>query len=91
MVAARRLGSSPGGALAAGAFAALAPYHVYYSQEGRAYALLALLLVWSWAAQQPGGLQPAEMALVVSMSGGALLANLVSVVLMISEIITARR
>lgn len=50
MVAARRLGSSPGGALAAGAFAALAPYHVYYSQEGRAYALLALLLVWSWAA-----------------------------------------
>lgn len=32
-------------------------------------------IVWSWAAQQPGGLQPAEMALVVSMSGGALLAN----------------
>ena len=53
--------------------------------------LIAGAIVWSWAAQQPGGLQPAEMALVVSMSGGALLANLVSVVLMISEIITARR
>ena len=53
--------------------------------------LIAGAIVWSWAAQQPGGLQPAEMALVVSMCGGALLANLVSVVLMISEIITARR
>ena len=53
--------------------------------------LIAGAIVWSWAAQQPGGLQPAEMALVVSMSGGALLASLVSVVLMISEIITARR
>lgn len=53
--------------------------------------LIAGAVIWTWAATSPGGLTPADMALVVSMSGGALLANLISVVLMISEIITARR
>jgi len=53
--------------------------------------LIAGALIWTWEAQFPGGITPAGMALVVSMSGGALLANLISVVLMISEIITARR
>ena len=53
--------------------------------------LIAGALIWTWEAQFHGGITPAGMALVVSMSGGALLANLISVVLMISEIITARR
>ena len=48
-------------------------------------------IIWTWAAQQPEGLTGAAMAQIVSMSGGALLANLISVVLMISEIVTARR
>lgn len=53
--------------------------------------LIAGAVIWTWAASSPAGLTAADMALVVSMSGGALLANLISVVLMISEIITARR
>ena len=53
--------------------------------------LIAAAIVWSWAATSPAGVTPSEMATVVSMSAGALLANLVSVALMISEIITARR
>lgn len=53
--------------------------------------LIAAAIVWSWAATSATGVTPSEMATVVSMSAGALLANLVSVVLMISEIITARR
>ena len=53
--------------------------------------LIAGAVIWTWAATSPSGLTPGDMALVVSMSGGALLANLISVVLMISEIITARR
>jgi Ca2+/H+ antiporter, TMEM165/GDT1 family len=53
--------------------------------------LIAGAIIWSWEAQTAGGITPSGIALVVSMSGGALLANLISVVLMISEIITARR
>lgn len=53
--------------------------------------LIAGAVIWTWAASSPAGLTPTDMALVVSMSGAALLANLISVVLMISEIITARR
>lgn len=53
--------------------------------------LIAGAIVWTWAATTPSGLTPVDMALVVSLSGGALLSNLISVVLMISEIITARR
>ena len=53
--------------------------------------LIAAAVIWSWAATSPSGVTPDDMATVVSMSAGAQLANLVSVVLMISEIITARR
>ncbi len=53
--------------------------------------LIAGAIVWAFAATSPAGLTPTDMALIVSMSAGALLANLISVVLMISEIITARR
>ena len=53
--------------------------------------LIAGAIVWTFAATSPAGLTPTDMALIVSMSAGALLANLISVVLMISEIITARR
>jgi len=53
--------------------------------------LIAGAIIWTWAAQLPGGMNGEHMATIVSLSGGALLANLISVVLMISEIITARR
>jgi hypothetical protein len=47
--------------------------------------------IWVWAMQTASGMTPAHMALVVSMSGGALLANVISVILMISEIVQFRR
>ena len=53
--------------------------------------LIAGAIIWTWAASQPAGVTSHDMATIVSMSAGALLANVVSVVLMISEIITARR
>ena len=53
--------------------------------------LIAGAIVWTFAATSPAGLTPTDMALIVSMSAGALLANLISVVLVISENITARR
>ena len=48
-------------------------------------------IIWTWSAMSPAGLTPEDMALIVSFSAGALLANLISVVLMVSELITARR
>jgi len=54
--------------------------------------LIAAALVWAWAAHTPGaGLTGPVMASVVSLSGGALLANLISVVLLITETATMRR
>lgn len=54
--------------------------------------LLVAAAVWVWATQMtPEGMVPAHMTVVVSMSGGALLANTVSVVLMVSEIVQVRR
>ena len=44
-IAAGRLLFSPGAGLWAGLFAALAPLHVYYSQEARSYSLLCLALM----------------------------------------------
>ena len=53
--------------------------------------LIAGAVIWTWAAMSPSGVTPTDMALIVSMSGGALLANLVSVVLMIAEIVSSHR
>jgi hypothetical protein len=48
--------------------------------------------VWVWASQvSAAGMTPDHMALVVSFSGGALIANIISAILMISEIIQFRR
>ena len=54
--------------------------------------LVAAFVVWVWATQiSPDGLTAAHMASVVSLSGGALLANLVSVVLLVTETVTFHR
>lgn len=48
--------------------------------------------LWVWASQiSPDGMSSAHMATVVSFSGGALLANLVSVVLLVGELLQYRR
>ncbi len=54
--------------------------------------LIAAALVWTYAEQvSPAGLTPHTMAIIVSLSGGALLANLTSVVLLVVETSTIRR
>jgi hypothetical protein len=54
--------------------------------------LFAAGLVWVFADQVTGhGLTASATASVVSLSGGALLANIVSVVLLVSETVTFRR
>lgn len=54
--------------------------------------LLVAAAVWVWANQMNSeGMTPELMSVVVSMSGGALLANFVSVILMVSEIVQVRR
>jgi len=54
--------------------------------------LIAAALFWTIAAQATGdGLTPATMAGIVALSGGALLANIISVVLLIVDIATLRR
>lgn len=54
--------------------------------------LLAAGVVWVWAVQIPeAGMTVAVTAAVVSLSGGALLANRVSVVLLVVETVTFRR
>lgn len=54
--------------------------------------LVAAFVVWIWADQIiAGGMTPTHMASVVSLSGGALLANLVSVVLLVTETVTFHR
>lgn len=54
--------------------------------------LLAAALIWSVAAYSLGlEVGPAVMAAIVSLAGGALLANVVSVVLLIVEIVVLRR
>jgi 4-amino-4-deoxy-L-arabinose transferase-like glycosyltransferase len=47
IVVAGRAILTPAAGLFAGALAALAPLHVYYSQEARAYSLLCLAILWS--------------------------------------------
>jgi hypothetical protein len=54
--------------------------------------LIAAALVWAWSAhvvQEP--MTPRTMATIVSLSGGALLANLVSVTLLIGETLRSSR
>lgn len=54
--------------------------------------LIAASAVWVWATQvSPDGLNAAHTASMVSLSGGALLANLVAVVLLVVETVTYRR
>jgi hypothetical protein len=54
--------------------------------------LLFAALTWGYAAKiASGGVTGAEMASVVSLSGGALLANLVSVVLLVVETVSFHR
>ncbi len=54
--------------------------------------LVVAAIVWIWATQMTAeGMTPVHMSVGVSMSGGALLANMVSVVLMVSEIVQVRR
>ena len=54
--------------------------------------LVAASVVWVWAEEiSRGGLGAASTASVVSLSGGALLANLVSVVLLVTETVTFHR
>ena len=54
--------------------------------------LIAAALLWTIASQATGdGLTPAMMASIVALSGGALLANIISVVLLIVDIATLRR
>ena len=49
-------------------------------------------LIWTWAVYiSPTGMTGDIMAQIVSMSGGALLANVISVALMFGEIFTMRR
>lgn len=54
--------------------------------------LIAAALQWGLAVHvSPAGLTPAAMASVVSLAGGALLANLVSVILLVAETAMLRR
>jgi hypothetical protein len=54
--------------------------------------LLMAAFLWAWAVHVAGtGLTSETLASIVSLSGGALLANLVSVTLLVAETITIRR
>ena len=54
--------------------------------------LIAATLAWTWATQiSAAGLTPEAMASVVSLSGGALVANVVSVVLLVIETVSFQR
>jgi len=54
--------------------------------------LIAAVLVWVWAVEiAADGLTTVHTASVISLSGGALLANLVSVVLLVTETVTFHR
>ncbi|MGB0847349.1 MAG: DUF6394 family protein [Thiolinea sp.] len=54
--------------------------------------LIVAAIVWGWAEHaSPSGMTPDYMASIVSLSGGALLANATSVVLLVTETMTVRR
>jgi hypothetical protein len=53
--------------------------------------LVAASIVWGFQTQILGGMTPGAMASIVSLSGGAMLANLVSVILLVAETVMFRR
>jgi hypothetical protein len=53
--------------------------------------LIAATVVWAYATGVAGGLNPHLMASIVSLSGGALFANVVSVALLVAETATLSR
>lgn len=54
--------------------------------------LILAALVWGWVEHvSTSGMTPGHMVSIVSLSGGALLANITSVVLLLAETITVRR
>jgi hypothetical protein len=53
--------------------------------------LVIAAFLWGFAEQISGGLTPHMMASIVSLSGGAVLANVVSVVLLVVETVVVRR
>ena len=53
--------------------------------------LVIAALLWGFAEQISGGMIPGMMASIVSLSGGALLANIISVILLVIETIVIRR
>ena len=53
--------------------------------------LIAAAFVWAWQNHVGGGMTVTAMASIVSLSGGAMLANLVSLTLLVAETIQFRR
>ncbi|UTW14065.1 DUF6394 family protein [Marinobacterium rhizophilum] len=53
--------------------------------------LVAAAVIWGYAAQVGGGVDEMILASVVSLSGGALMANILSVVLLVVETVLVRR
>jgi Family of unknown function (DUF6394) len=53
--------------------------------------LLAAAAVWAYFNSTSGGITGTEMASIVSLSGGALFANIVSVILLVTETVSFRR
>lgn len=53
--------------------------------------LIAAAVVWALASSKAGGLVPSDMASIVSLSAGALLANIVSVTMLVVETMMLRR
>ena len=53
--------------------------------------LIAAAVVWTVAVYSTGGLNPEIMAVIVSLSGGALLANLTSVALYVGDTLKSKR
>jgi hypothetical protein len=53
--------------------------------------LIAAVIVWGSATASDGSISPGTMASIVSLSGGALVANIVSVILLVVETLLFRR
>lgn len=53
--------------------------------------LIIAALIWAYSSQVLGEVSPAMMASIVSLAGGAMLANVTSVILLLSETIQLKR